>query len=171
VSQFRPPMTLREHESQIYQEGEEEGSDNSAGGGADRLFSPPLRSRCCSSYRVAPVSGHGAPQAGAEPASAVQESTQILRKTSKSCWSIDCGVWIFEAAHVPRLPCSIVLSYGGTYHSEHAHKPSASVKGRYRIDSNLVEDPRRDTSRSSNIKTHNSTTSCASTLGEQMVSN
>jgi hypothetical protein len=48
---------------------------------------------------------------------------QILRKASKllvdRLWRMD----ILKLLTRRGLPCPIVLSYGGTCHSEHAHKP------------------------------------------------
>jgi hypothetical protein len=35
---------------QVYQDGEEDGSGDAAAGGAGRLFSPPLCSRCCIAF-------------------------------------------------------------------------------------------------------------------------
>ena len=47
-----------------------------------------------------------------------------------------------------------VLGYGRSGHSEDEHNSIASVKGRFRMDSNLLQDPRRNPSRDSDLNKH-----------------
>jgi hypothetical protein len=76
------------------------------------------------SYRVAPESGHGAPKQWPNLLLLFGSQLQIPRKASKllvdRLWRMD----ILKLLTRRGLPCPIVLSYGGTCHSEHEHKPT-----------------------------------------------
>ncbi len=96
------------------------------------------------SYRAAPESYRGAPQAEAGPAAADRSQLQIFRKASKFLVDRLRRMNILKLLTRRGLLYRGVLGYGRSGHSEHEHNSIASVKGRFRMDSNLLQHPRRN---------------------------